>query len=119
MADLAQFIAPAAVGTEVYGITGELSDMARATGYAAWVQGVTGSPPDVIQDGSRARLVMDAGQVTKMQAWLDQVTTKAPGRVVYELGPVLQPWIVKKATAPAIGIFFAGALSAYLLTRIF
>lgn len=120
MADLTQYVAPAVVGTEVYGITRNSQDALRAGGYAAWVQSVTGTVPEVVEQGNVARLVMSEAQISSMQDWLDKVTTPNPdARVQYEIGPVLKPWVMKKATGPAIGVFIGGALAGFLLKGMF
>jgi len=93
-----------AISTQVFGITGNLSDGAAAAGYSAWINSVTGENPSVLNAGERkAKLILSRNQAQKMQNWIDdQVTgslkpSKDQPSLQIEFGPVIVPEVIKYA----------------------
>lgn len=125
--DLQTYLGPIAVGGEAYQITGNMTAGAQVAGYAAWIQSVVGSLPDVvrIEGEDRARVILTETQIAAMQEWLDRQAMKAfaaPGEaplVQYELGPVFQPWAIKRAVPLVVGLFLLGLVGGYAIARVF
>lgn len=113
--DITPYAAAIAVGGTASEITGNLSDSVPAGAYAAWINSITGSVPQVIATpDKRARLVLSKEQSIRMQAWLDSQVGSALSkpkilpRVQIELGPALGPWAIKYAVPLIVGSALAG-----------
>jgi hypothetical protein len=126
MADQTQlYLDSAAIAGRVISITGKPGDGLSAGGYAAWIESITGSPPQVIDNrNGTVKIVLSQSQILSMRQWLDsQVksavslkTGPAPS-VQVELGPVLTPWAFQYAMPLMIGTFTLGWLAHWLLAR--
>jgi hypothetical protein len=126
MADQTQlYLDSAAIAARVISITRNPGDGLSAGGYGAWVESITGVPPQIIdnKDGT-VKIVLSQSQVLSMRKWLDSqvqsavaLKTGAPSRVQIELGPVLTPWAMQYAIPFMIGTFTLGWLAHWLLAR--
>lgn len=119
-----QFLPALGVASKVHSTTGLVIEGAKAGGFAAWVQSLTGSPPyaQPIEGTNRVRIILNENQVKIMQDWLDSVVVgsfekKAPPPVEYDLGPVLKPWAMKRVAPVGAGILVVGILSGFFLAR--
>lgn len=113
--DIEAIIGTAGIGYEVREYTGNNVEAAKATATGAWIQAVTGKPPQVLQlPSNRAKVVLTQTQIREMQKWLDSMVlsslspVKQQSIVEYELGPVFKPWAMKYALPSAALIFLAG-----------
>ena len=120
--DLTPYFNAAAAGASASQITGVTSDAVTAGAYAAWIQSITGSVPQVIANGKQARLVLTQAQIISMQKWLDAQLSKslqkqAAARVSMELRPVFTPVALKYTVPVAALAVVAGWLLHYYLSR--
>lgn len=123
MSDLLDYASAVAVGGKVVQITGSIPEGAKAGGYAAWVHAVTGVPPVVKEIDGQAVILMNEEQIQVMQNWLDLQVGKAFQKpetrpaVKYDLGPVLQPWAVKRAVPVAMAVFLGGMITMWAINK--
>lgn len=118
MADISPYLRSAAVGTEVGRLTNSARDGILAGGYAAFVDSITGEPPQVIQrpDGSGVNLVQTEAQNRSLGNWaeiqvLDSLFNRKPaGKVSYAIGPAFTPVAIKYAIPVTAVIFAAGLI---------
>lgn len=118
MANLTPYIRSAAIGTEVARITGDTGDGILAGGYAAFVDSITGEPPQVVTrpDGSGVDLMQNKNQNRMLGNWaeiqmLDSIFKRKPaGKVSYAIGPAFTPVAVKYAIPVTAVIFAAGLI---------
>jgi len=113
----------ALISGQVAEITGNFVEGLKAGAYSSWVKSVSGSLPKVLTlPGDRVRLTWNnPEQIAAMQSWLDGTLqpAKTPPVIEYDLGPVLKPWITKKAVPYAILLFIAGAASYWAYIKFF
>jgi len=115
MSTMSRVLGAGAVGTSVYSITNEGEDAAAAAGYAAWVESITGSLPDVRDlGGGRAGVYLSESQAMAMRAWLEGklqrsiVGTAAPSTLDIEFSPVVKPIMLKYLLVFGTLIFLSG-----------
>lgn len=126
MTDIGPYLDSIAVTSQVHAITGSLGESAKAGGYSAWINAVTGTPPRVIRipGTNRAELTYTPEQVQSMTAWLDETVKGsfkkgAPPPVEYNTGELFKPWVAKRVAPIGIGAIVAGIVAGILLARTF
>lgn len=121
MAEITDYIGIVGLAGAVSGHTGDHMDGAKAGGYSAWVQSVTGEMPYVKRlPGNRVKLVLSESQVKKLQTFLDtqvsgMLNRREPGAVDYGLTPVVKPWALRYALPAGLGILVAGFIAGKLV----
>jgi hypothetical protein len=121
VADISQYLAAAGAGIQAARLTGNAGDAWPVGGYAAWIQSVTGTVPAVVDlGGGRVKIVLSSVQQAQLSSWLDTQVSgllkpKRPGRVEYELGPVLTPWSMKYVVPAAILFLVLGWVGHWYL----
>jgi len=117
MAKLDQFLDALSVAGTVTGYTGSSQEGAKAAGYSAWVQNVTGQTPYIrALANQRAEIVLTQTQQKAMRKFFDSqvrgILEKGdPPTVEYGLGEVLKPWALRYALPVGIIIFLVGMTS--------
>ena len=119
MANLEPLLAAASVTASVKNITGDLTSAAKAGGYGAFVQSISGTTPQVRDLGNgRALIVHTEVQKVQMQKWLDEqlhatfFSVGEPPMVSYDIGPIFKPWAIKYATPLLVGTFVLGFMAS-------
>ena len=110
MSSISNVLDTGAVALAVKQITGSTQDSAVAAGYSAWVNGVTGSMPSVVADGSMARIVLSDAQAVAMRQSIESsvFATKKGGNLKIEFSPVINPLLLKYLVPSAALFFFLG-----------
>ena len=115
MSKVSSVLSSVAIASLVSDITGSQADAARAAGYSAFVESVTGSVPKIHNIGSkRVSIVLNSTQRQSLGKWLDKqlvsslVHSDKKSIVQYNLGAVLTPWSMKYLIPSAIVIFAIG-----------
>ena len=118
------YIPALAMGTSVSQITGVSADGFTAAGYAALIQALTGSQPQLVNlGGGKAQILLDQSQIDIMKKWTeDQVTSaikmaKSPSNLSIDMGPFIIPTVLKYAVPAAAVLFIAGWIACSYLGR--
>ena len=117
MANIASYLEAGQIGVRAAQKVGGAGTAFAAGGYAAFVDAVTGSVPQIVDrpDGGIA-LVQTKAQNQMLGNWvenqmLDSMFKRKPaGKVSYEIGPAFTPVAVKYAIPVTVVIFAAGLL---------
>lgn len=114
---LMSYIEAGTVGTQVAKQTGDAGAGVVAGGYAAWINSLTGSVPQVVNRPDGGVTIMQTQQQNKMISnWaetqlLDSLFKRKPaGKVTYAIGPAFTPVAVKYAIPVTAVLFTAGFL---------
>ena len=123
MADISPYIRSAAFGTDVASKTGNAGEGVIAGGYAAFIDSITGSSPQIVsrKDGTGYDVLQTEAQNRMIANWvetqmLDSIFKRKPaGKVSYVIGPAFTPVAVKYAIPVTAVIFAAGLLVGRML----
>lgn len=121
MPDLRDYLEVVGMAGAVSQHTGNHTHGAKAGGYAAWVESVTGELPRMVKlPNNRVQLILSETQVSRMQDFLDNqvsgmLSRKEPPVVDYGIGPAIKPWALKHAIPAGVIILLAG----YITGKIF
>ena len=124
MPDITDYVSSVSLGTQVSNITGASMDGFLAGGFAAFVQAITGSVPQVVKsDTNKASVILTSDQAAIVQSWLDDQllgfirAPAKPSNLNIELGPVIMPWALKYLIPAALLLVLAGWLGHHWLVR--
>lgn len=121
MAEIKNYLELAGFAGAVSQHTGSHKEGAKAAGYAAWVQSVTGDTPLMTRlPEGRVKLILSESQIAKMQDFFDKqvsgmISRKEPGAIDYGLSPAVKPWALRYALPAGVGILVVG----YITGKIF
>jgi len=109
------YVQSLSLGQRAASITKANNDAWLATGYAALIQSLTGTPPTVVDLGNkRARFVLTAAQNAIMKKWLEQRVAvgikivKSPSNLEINAGPYVMPVVLKYAVPAMVTAFALG-----------
>ena len=124
MAELNKYLDAAGFGLAVNSIVGNTVESAKATGYGAWVDSLTGTYPKIVSMGNgRAKILLTEQQIVIMRKWVDsQITSflKKPdttGPVSYELNAIIMPTMLKYTVPIAAFTLIVGWLLHYYMGK--
>lgn len=121
MAEFKNYLELAGYAGAVSQHTGNHVNGAKAAGYAAWIQSVTGEIPRMVRlPDNRVKIVLSETQVVKMKQFLDNqvsgaLSRKEPGPIDYGLGPVIKPWAMRYVLPAGIGVLVVGIITGRIL----
>jgi hypothetical protein len=124
MASLLDYSPALAIGAQAYSLTGNSTDSVTATGYAAFIQSITGESPTIISLGNnKAQILLSQTQISKMQSWLDtKVTslvhlTSDESNLDLNIGSFLGFWSLKYAIPAALVFVLMGWFAHHYLVK--